>query len=179
MKKLTALLLLLMTRLAFADLYSVPLKDIEGKDTSLKAYEGKVLLVVNVASQCGLTPQYKALQALQEKYEPQGFTVVAFPCNDFGAQEPGSNVEIKQFCTDRYKVSFPIFDKVHVKGEGQHELYKQLSGPEGAFPGEVKWNFGKFLIGRDGKALKRFEPGTTPDSEEVTKAVEEAVAVKK
>lgn len=178
MKRLTALILLMLTRLALADLYDIPLKDIDGNDTSLKAYKGKVLLIVNVASQCGLTPQYKELQELQEKYAGRGFTVLAFPCNDFGAQEPGTNAEIKEFCSTKYKVSFPIFDKIHVKGEGQHALYKVLTGPEGAFPGDVKWNFGKFLISHDGKPLKRFEPAVKPGSEEVTKAIEEALAKK-
>lgn len=175
MKSLTFLLLALLTSIAMGNLQEIPLKDIDGKDVTLKAYEGKVLLVVNVASQCGLTPQYQALQVLQEKYAARGFTVLAFPSNDFGAQEPGSNEEIKQFCTNKYKVSFPLFEKVHVKGEGQHALYRSLTGKEGAFPGDVKWNFGKFLIGRDGKPRARFEPGTTPDDAALMKAVEEAL----
>ncbi len=180
MKRLTLLVLALLTRMAMAsDLQSIPLKDIDGKDTSLKAYEGKVLLVVNVASKCGLTPQYKALQELQDKYKDKGFTVLAFPCNDFGAQEPGSMEEIKTFCTNRYHVTFPIFDKLHVKGEEQHALYKSLTGKDSAFPGEVKWNFGKFLIGKDGKPLARFEPKTTPDAPEIAKAIDEALAAKK
>lgn len=178
MKRLTLLLLALLSSLAMANLYSIPVKDIEGRDVTLKPYEGKVLLVVNVASQCGLTPQYKALQELHEKYADKGFTVLAFPSNDFGAQEPGTNEEIKQFCSGKYKVTFPLFDKVHVKGEEQHTLYKELTGAGGAFPGEVKWNFGKFLIGRDGKPLARFEPGTTPDDAALVKAVEEALAKK-
>lgn len=176
MKRFTLFFLALLTSFAIANLQDIPLKDIEGKDVTLKAYQGKVLLVVNVASQCGLTPQYRALQALQEKYAAKGFTVLAFPCNDFGSQEPGSNEEIKQFCSTKYKVTFPLFDKVHVKGNDQHPLYKALTGKEGAFPGDVKWNFGKFLIGRDGKPLARFEPGTTPDDAGLTKALEEALA---
>ena len=178
MKRLTLLFLALLTSFAAANLYNIPLKDIEGRDVTLKAYEGKVLLVVNVASQCGLTPQYRALQALQEKYAAKGFTVLAFPSNDFGSQEPGSNLEIKEFCSSKYKVSFPLFDKIHVKGAEQHELYQKLAGKEGAFPGDVKWNFGKFLVGRDGKPLARFEPGTTPDDAGLVKAVEEALARK-
>lgn len=178
MKRLTFLILALLTHLAMADLYSIPLKDIDGKDTSLKAYEGKVLLVVNVASKCGNTPQYKALQGLQEKYKDKGFTVLGFPCNDFAGQEPGSNEEIKTFCTSKYHVTFPIFDKLHVKGNDQHALYKELTGTKGAFPGDVKWNFGKFLIGRDGKPLDRFEPTTAPDAPEITKAIEVALAKK-
>lgn len=161
-----------------ANLQEVPLKDIDGKETSLKAFDGKVLLIVNVASQCGLTPQYQALQNLQTKYSAQGFTVLAFPSNDFGAQEPGTNEEIKQFCSGKYQVTFPLFDKVHVKGADQHPLFQKLTGKDSAFPGEVKWNFGKFLVGRDGKPLARFEPGTAPDDPALVKAVEEAIAKK-
>jgi glutathione peroxidase len=163
---------------AATPLQEVPLRDIDGKETSLKTYSGKVLLIVNVASQCGLTPQYKALESIHRKYSPQGFTVVAFPSNDFGAQEPGTNEEIKQFCSARYNVTFPLFDKIHVKGPGQHPLYKTLTGAGAAFPGDIAWNFGKFLVGRDGKVLARFEPKTKPDSPEVIKALEAALAAK-
>jgi glutathione peroxidase len=178
---LTAIALLSVMTLnihAATDLAAIPLKDINGKDTSLKAYKGKVLLVVNVASKCGLTPQYKALEALHRKYKDQGFTVLGFPCNDFAGQEPGSNDEIKQFCSTKYDVTFPLFDKLHVKGPEQHALYTALSGKDAPFPGEVKWNFGKFLVGRDGKILHRFEPKTTPDADEVGKAIEAALAAK-
>ena len=159
-------------------LMDIPLKDIEGKPTSLSTYKGKVLLVVNVASKCGLTPQYEALEAVHKKYQAKGFSVLGFPCNDFAGQEPGTNEEIKKFCSSKYDVSFPLFDKLHVKGAEQHPLYAALTGKDSAFPGDVKWNFGKFLIGRDGKVLKRFEPKTTPDSPEVTAAIEQALAVK-
>jgi glutathione peroxidase len=161
-----------------SSLMDIPLKDINGKATSLKAYQGQVMLVVNVASQCGLTPQYKALEAVHQKYKDKGFTVLGFPCNDFGSQEPGSNEEIKQFCSTKYNVSFPMFDKLHVKGAEQHPLYSALSGKGSPFPGDVKWNFGKFLVSRDGTILKRFEPKTTPDSPEVTQAIEDALAKK-
>lgn len=161
---------------AASSVYDIPLKDIDQKPTSLKAYKGKVLLVVNVASQCGLTPQYQALEKLHKDYKGKGFTVLGFPCNDFGAQEPGSNEEIKQFCSSKYQVSFPMFDKLHVKGAGQHPLYAVLSGKTSPFPGDVKWNFGKFLIGKNGELLKRFEPKTTPDDPEVIKAIEAALA---
>lgn len=173
--------LLLATSLAGAaetSLQDIPLKDIDGKDTSLKAYQGKVLLVVNVASKCGLTKQYTELQALHEKFKDQGFTVLGFPCNDFGAQEPGTNEEIKTFCSTKYNVSFPMFDKLHVKGPEQHALYSALTGKGGAFPGDVKWNFGKFLIGKDGKPLHRFEPRTPPDAPAVVAAIEKAIAAK-
>jgi glutathione peroxidase len=153
-------------------LYDIPLKDIDGKDTSLKAYKGKVLLIVNVASKCGLTPQYKALEEVQKKYEGKGFTILAFPCNDFASQEPGTPEEIKQFCSSKYDVTFPLFEKLHVKGPEQHQLYKALSGSTAPFPGDVKWNFGKFLISRDGKIEARFEPKTKPDAPEVTSAIE-------
>ena len=159
-------------------LQEIPIKDIEGKSTSLKAYDGKVLLVVNVASQCGLTPQYQALEALQQKYKDKGFTVLGFPCNQFGGQEPGSNEEIKQFCSTKYNVTFPLFDKLDVNGAKRHPLYVELAGKDSPFPGDIKWNFGKFLIGRDGKILKRFEPRTTPDSPEVVAALETALAAK-
>jgi len=162
-----------------ASLHEIPIKDIDGKDTSLKAYKGKVLLVVNVASKCGLTPQYQALEALQQKYKAKGFTVLGFPCNQFGGQEPGSNDEIKQFCSSKYNVTFPLFDKLEVNGPKRHPLYVALAGESSPFPGDIKWNFGKFLIGPDGKIIKRFEPRTTPDSPEVTAAIEAALTATK
>ena len=155
--------------------HDIKLNTIEGKESSLAEYKGKVVLLVNVASKCGLTPQYKALQEIHDKYKDKGFTVVGVPCNDFGAQEPGSSKEIVEFCTENYNVTFPLMEKVHVKGDGQHPLYTRLTGKDAEFPGEIKWNFGKFLIGKDGKVLKRFEPRTTPDSEEVVKAIEAAL----
>lgn len=161
-----------------SSLYDIPLKDIDGKDTSLKAYQGKVLLIVNVASKCGLTPQYAALEALQTKYEAKGFTVLGFPCNDFASQEPGSAEQIKTFCSVKYDVTFPLFEKLHVKGPEQSPLYKALTGEGAPFPGDVKWNFGKFVISRDGKIVKRFEPKTKPDAPEVTEAIEAELAKK-
>src|SRR4026208_501528 len=172
-------LILVCGTLMAGNLQEIPLKDINGKSTSLKDYDGKVLLVVNVASKCGLTPQYKALEAVHQKYKDKGFSVLGFPCNDFGSQEPGTNEEIKEFCSTKYNVTFPMFDKLHVKGPEQHPLYAALSGKDSPFPGDVKWNFGKFLIGRDGRIIKRFEPKATPDSPEVTQAVEAALAEKK
>src|SRR5438105_9761142 len=159
-------------------LYEIPVKDIDGKDTSLKAYKGKVVLIVNVASKCGLTPQYQALEALQEKYKDEGFSVLGFPCNQFGGQEPGTNEEIKQFCSSKYHVTFPIFDKIDVNGANRHPLYTGLAGKESPFPGDIKWNFGKFLIGRDGTIIKRFEPKTKPDAPEVVAAIETALGQK-
>jgi len=151
-------------------------KDIDGKDVSLKTYRGKVLLIVNVASHCGFTPQYKALEAVYEKYKDKGLVVLGFPCNQFGAQEPGSNEEIKQFCSSKYNVTFPLFDKIEVNGANRHPLYNSLAGKDSPFPGDIKWNFSKFLIGRDGTILKRFESKVTPDSPEVTQAIEAALA---
>lgn len=159
-----------------AELTSIPFKTIDGKDTSLADYKGKVVLVVNTASKCGLTPQYEALEGLQKKYAEKGFTVIGFPCNDFGNQEPGTTDEIQQFCKMKFAVSFPLMEKIHVKGPEQHPLYAALSGKDGLFPGDVKWNFGKFLIGKDGKAIARFEPKQTPDSPEVVAAIEKALA---
>ncbi len=161
-----------------AAVQSIPFKDIDGKDTSLKAFSGKVVLAVNVASHCGNTPQYSGLQSLYDKLKDKGLVVVGFPCNDFGAQEPGSNAEIKTFCESKYAVTFPMMDKLHVKGPEQHPLYKELTGPGSAFPGDVKWNFGKFLIGRDGKVVARFEPGVKPADPKLVKAVEDALVAK-
>ena len=182
MKIIFLLLVIFLTSLVVADsgspLADIPLKDIDGKPTSLKKYEGKVVLLVNVASQCGLTPQYTALQAIHAKFKDKGFTVVGVPCNDFGSQEPGTNDEIKQFCSAQYQVTFPLLDKIHVKGSAQHPLYAKLTGKDAAFPGDIKWNFGKFLLGRDGKVLKRFEPAITPDAPEVLSAIEAALGGK-
>ena len=174
-----AVLLSACSVLAETKLQDIPLKDINGKATSLKSYDGKVLLVVNVASKCGLTPQYKALEATHQQYKDKGFSVLGFPSNDFGSQEPGTNEEIKEFCSTKYNVTFPMFDKLHVKGPEQHPLYAALSGKDSPFPGDVKWNFGKFLIGRDGRIIKRFEPKVAPDAPEVTQAIEAALSEKK
>ncbi len=165
--------------LSAASLQDIPLKDIDGKDTSLKAYSGKVLLLVNVASRCGFTPQYTGLEAVHQKYSKQGFSVIGFPCNDFGAQEPGTATEIKEFCSSKFNVTFPLMGKLHVKGSEQHPLYASLTGKEAAFPGDVKWNFGKFLVGRDGKVLKRWDSKVEPGSDEITAAIEEALKAKK
>jgi len=161
--------------LSAAPLQDIPFKTTDGKDASLKDYAGKVVLVVNVASKCGLTKQYAALEELYKKYGPEGFVVLGFPCNDFGGQEPGTIEEIKEFCTTKYAVTFPIFDKLHVKGPEQAPLYAALSGPEAKFPGDTKWNFGKFLIGKDGEVIARFEPKTTPNDPTVVAAVEAAL----
>ena len=161
-----------------ADLSGIPFEDAKGKKTSLEAYKGKVVLLVNLASKCGLTPQYEGLEALYKEHKKEGLVVLGFPCNDFGNQEPGTIEEIQKFCKAEYDVSFPVMNKISVKGEAQHPLYKELTGEKGAFPGDVRWNFGKFLIGRDGKPIAPFEPRTTPDSPEVTSAIQKALAEK-
>lgn len=158
------------------DLAEIPFKTITGESTSLAAHRGKVVLVVNTASKCGLTPQYEELEKIHQRFSAKGFTVIAFPCNDFGGQEPGTAEEIQEFCSNRFKVSFPLMEKIHVKGAEQHPLYTALTGKDGAFPGDVKWNFGKFLIGKDGKPLARFEPKQKPESPEVIAAIEQALA---
>jgi glutathione peroxidase len=163
---------------AAGSIYDIPLKDIDGKDATLKPYAGKVLLIVNVASKCGFTPQYTALEALHQKYAAQGLVVCGFPCNQFGGQEPGTDAEIKEFCTSKYSVTFPMFDKLEVNGANRHPLYVALAGKDSPFPGNIKWNFTKFLIGRDGKILNRFDSKVKPDSAEVTKAIEAALAAK-
>jgi len=175
---LAGLFLLQTAAVRAASIHDIAVKDINGKDTSFKAYKGKVVLIVNVASQCGLTPQYKGLETIHEKYKEKGFAVLGFPCNQFGGHEPGTNEEIKQFCSTKYKVTFPLFDKIDVNGPKRHPLYIQLAGKDSPFPGDIKWNFGKFLIGRDGAIIKRFEPRTAPDAPEVIGSIEAALAAK-
>jgi glutathione peroxidase len=167
----------------------IPVQTIDGKDSSLGAHAGKVRLVVNVASRCGLTPQYAALEALYEKYEGRGFAVLGFPANEFGAQEPGSNVEIQEFCSVNYGVRFPMFSKIVVKGPGQHPLYaaliherpvpRTLAGadvpPKPGEPQEIHWNFEKFLVDRRGNVVERFSPEVPPDAPIVLSAIEQAL----
>lgn len=154
------------------------MKSLKGKEVNLADYQGKVVLMVNVASQCGLTPQYEQLQALHDKYKDLGLCVLGFPANEFGKQEPGNDEEIATFCKDNYGVSFDMFSKVVVKGEGICPLYKFLTSKEsnGDFSGEITWNFEKFLVSKDGQVIKRFAPKVKPDAEEVVKAIEEALA---
>ena len=158
--------------------YDFTLNSIDGQPAPLAAYKGKVVLLVNVASKCGFTPQYSALESTYEKYKDRGFVIVGIPANNFGAQEPGSNQEIKTFCSSKYHVTFPMMAKVSVKGDDITPLYQFLtdksSNPQSG--GEIKWNFTKFLIGPDGRVITRFEPEMTPDSPQVTSAIEEALA---
>ncbi|MFJ2888620.1 glutathione peroxidase [Streptomyces sp. R08] len=156
----------------------VEIGSLTGGSADLSQYAGKAVLVVNVASKCGLTPQYTGLERLQERYAAQGFTVLGVPCNQFLGQEPGSAEEIAEFCSATYGVTFPLTEKVEVNGDGRHELYERLVGfadGEG-HTGDIRWNFEKFLIGRDGTVVARFSPQTEPESAEVVAAVETAVA---
>ena len=161
-------------------IYDFQMKDIDGKDVKLSKYKGNVLLVVNTASKCGYTPQYEGLQAIYSKYHDQGFEILGFPANNFGGQEPGTEAEIKEFCTMKYKVTFPMFAKISVKGEDQHPLYTYLTSKETdpAFAGDISWNFNKFLIDRNGKILARFSSKDTPQSDAVVGAIETALASK-
>jgi glutathione peroxidase len=176
-----------------ADIYDIPLKRIDGADATLKDYAGNVMLIVNVASKCGLTPQYEGLEKLYGEYKDQGLVVLGFPANNFAGQEPGTNEEIAEFCASNYGVDFPMFEKISVKGDDQHPLYKQLieavpnaqPNPEGKLRGvldqhglgptnetDVLWNFEKFLVSRDGQVVGRFAPDYTPEDPAVTSAIQ-------
>jgi glutathione peroxidase len=171
-----AILLMSATLFAAGSIYDFTLNSIDGKPMPLAAFKGKVILVVNVASRCGFTPQYSALESIYEKYKDQGFVILGFPANNFGHQEPGTNAEIKKFCSAKYNVTFPMYAKISVKGDDQAPLYKYLTeSANPAYAGEIKWNFTKFLVDRDGHVVQRFEPDTTPDSPQVTSAIEQAL----
>ena len=161
-----------------ASIYDFTMKSIDGQPVSLKTYSGKVVLLVNVASRCGFTPQYAGLEALYEKYKDRGLVIVGIPANDFGSQEPGTNEEIKKFCSSKYNVSFPMMAKVSVLGDDKTPLYQFLTdkSTNPQIGGDIKWNFTKFLFDRQGKPVARFEPNVTPDSAEVQTAVESALA---
>jgi glutathione peroxidase len=166
-------LLMAASLLAASSIYDFTLPSIEGKPAPLANYKGKVILMVNVASRCGFTPQYTALEATYEKYKDQGFVILGFPANNFGGQEPGTNAEIKKFCSTKYNVSFPLYSKVSVKGDDTTPLYQFLTTKANpAVAGEIQWNFTKFLVDRNGNVVKRFEPDVTPDSPEVVAAIE-------
>jgi len=147
---------------------------IDGKEKPLSEYAGKVLLIVNVASRCGFTPQYAGLEALYQQYHAQGLEVLAFPCNDYGGQEPGTNEEIVQFCSTKYDVTFPLFEKVRAKGSQQHPLYARLTSVDSA--GDVSWNFEKFLVNKKGEVVERFKSAVKPDAPELVGAIEQALA---
>lgn len=155
-------------------IYDFEVLDIDGNKVSISKFKGNVLLIVNVASKCGYTPQYEGLQAIYEKYKDQGFYVLGFPANNFNNQEPGTNEEIKEFCSTRYKVTFPMFAKISVKGEDQHPLYRFLTSKETnpEFAGDITWNFNKFLIDRNGKVVARFSSKDKPESDAVIQTIE-------
>ena len=155
-------------------IYDPPLHSLDGAPTSLDAYRGKALLVVNVASKCGLTPQYEGLERLQKTYGDKGFTVLGFPCNQFGGQEPGSSEEIATFCSATYGVSFPMFEKIDVNGDHRHPVYEELTAVSDADgeAGDIQWNFEKFLVSEDGEIVQRFRPMVDPEAPEVIDAIE-------
>ena len=163
--------------MADQSIYDFTMKTIDGKEQPLSAYKGKTVLVVNVASKCGFTPQYKGLEALYEKYKARGFVILGFPANDFGWQEPGTDAEIQTFCSTTYGVNFPMFSKISVKGDKIHPLYKYLT--ESSEPaGPISWNFNKFLIAPDGRIIGRWGSRTTPEDKELNEKVEEALSSK-
>lgn len=163
-----------------ASIYDFSLKDIDGKDVKLETYKGSVVMIVNTASKCGYTPQYEGLEAIYKKYKDQGFAVLGFPANNFMGQEPGTEKEIKEFCTLKYNVTFPMFSKISVTGTDQHPLYGYLTNkktnPE--FGGDISWNFNKFLIGKDGKVVARFGSKDKPQDEAVIQAIEKQLNLK-
>ncbi len=174
----TSLFVMLWTFAAPApSIYDFTVKTIDGKEKSLSDYQGKVILIVNVASECGYTPQYADLEKLYQKYRDKGFVILAFPSNDYGGQEPGSNADIKKFCSTTYGVTFELFEKIPTKGEKKHPLYAYLTS-QATPSGEIGWNFEKFLISRDGRIVGRFKSGVNPMSADLTKAIEAELAKK-
>ena len=163
-----------MTQATLTDLRSIPFLTADGETATLSDYSDQVLLIVNVASKCGLTPQYEQLENLQRAYADRGFTVLGFPCNQFGGQEPGSEAEIQEFCTSRYAVAFPMFSKLDVNGAQRDPIYSYLTSqptaPDGA--GDIRWNFAKFLVGKDGRVTARFSPMVTPLDPALVSAIE-------
>ena len=155
-----------------SNVHEFTLNSIDGKPAPLSAYQGKVVLIVNVASRCGFTPQYAGLEALYEKYKDRGFVILGFPANNFGGQEPGTNEEIKTFCSTKYNVTFPMYSKISVKGDDKAPLYQFLTDTTGS---EIQWNFTKFLVDKDGKVVARFESKVTPESPDVAAAIEKAL----
>lgn len=160
--------------------YEFTMKDIDGKQVKLDAYKGKVVMIVNTASKCGYTPQYEGLQALYDKYKDKGLVILGFPANNFMGQEPGTEEEIKDFCTTKYKVTFPMFAKISVKGEDQHPLYNFLTNKstDPQFSGEISWNFNKFVLDRNGNVVARFGSKDTPQGDSVVAAVEKYLEAK-
>jgi glutathione peroxidase len=158
-------------------MWTAAINTLKGQPTTLASFKGKGLMLVNVASQCGNTPQYATLEALQKKYEPKGFTVIGFPCNQFGGQEPGTSEEISTFCATNYGITFPIMQKIEVNGDNRHDIYKALTpiADASGHAGDIRWNFEKFVVSADGTKITRFSPKTTPDDPTVIAAVEAAL----
>ena len=158
-------------------MWTAGIKTLQGQPTSLQAFRGKALLLVNVASECGNTPQYEQLEALQKKYEAKGFTVIGFPCNQFGCQEPGTPEQIADFCKTNYGVTFPLMEKIEVNGLARHPIYTQLTqlADGSGYSGDIRWNFEKFVVAADGKTITRFSPKTKPDDPAVVAAIEKGL----
>lgn len=156
-------------------IHKLVLQGLDGQELPLAPFAGKVLLVVNVASKCGLTPQYEGLEKLQQQFQSRGFSVLGLPCNQFAGQEPGTAQEIQAFCSSTYGASFPLTAKIEVNGPGRHALYTLLAGEGAEFPGDITWNFEKFLVGKDGRVLARFSPRTTPDDPLLIQTIEKAL----
>ena len=176
MKRLTILTAMLTSSVLSANsVYEHKVVDLNGQETSLQEHKGKAILIVNVASRCGFTKQYKGLEEMYLKYKNQGLVVCGFPCNQFGKQEPGSDKEIKEFCTTNFGVTFPKYSKIEVNGAGRHSLYETLVGKDSPTKGNVKWNFTKILVGRNGKPIDRFGSLTSPSSNKLRKAIEKAL----
>ncbi len=176
--KFISLIIMLFMIPSAKSVHDFTMKNIDGKDVKLNDFKGKTLLIVNVASKCGLTPQYKDLQALHEKYKDKGLVVMGFPANNFMGQEPGTEKEIKEFCSLKYDVTFPMFSKISVKGKDQHPLYAYLTqkSENGVVDAKVSWNFQKFLVDKNGKVITSFSPQTSVSDSEVIKAIEQALA---
>jgi glutathione peroxidase len=158
------------------DINNIKITDMNGEIVNLSDYNGSVLLIVNVASECGNTPQYRGLEEIYKTYKPEGFEILAFPCNDFGGQEPGTNEEIMAFCSTNYNVTFKLFDKVKILGEDKSELYERLTNNSVTETSDINWNFEKFIISKNGKIVARFSPKTPPTAEQVTKLIEKELA---
>jgi len=180
MKRLIPFFVFLLTACTMSaqSIYDVSIESLEGQEMDLAQYQGKVLLIVNVASACGYTPQYRGLQALYDQYGEDGLVVIGVPCNQFGKQESGSNEEIAEFCSSEFGVTFPMTSKVKVNGPERHALYDILAGDDAAFPGDIRWNFTKFLVGRDGTVLKRFDSAVRPKSDTLVEPLKAALLVK-
>ena len=175
MKYALSLFIMTISTTLQASLFDHKIFNLDGEETTLAEHKGKVILVVNVASKCGFTKQYKGLEELYQKYKGQGLVILGFPCNQFGGQEPGSAAEIRQFCSTKYNVTFPMYSKVEVNGDDRHPIFQELIGKGSSVAGNIKWNFTKILVGKDGKPVERFGSLTSPTSKKVIKEIEQAL----